>query len=71
MNTCNSANSIKLGKILKRFKLTTKNKQKIIQEAQKDYSTWSSLERLARNLEFKNSVAQQAPKWKFIISVYY
>ena len=61
MNTCNSANSIKLGKLLKRFKLTPKNKQKIIQEAQKDYSTWSSLERLARNLEFKNSEAQQTP----------
>ena len=55
MNTYYSANSIKLGKLLKRFKLTPKNKQKIIQEAQKDYSTWSSLERLARNLEFKNS----------------
>ena len=61
MNTCNSANSIKLGKLLKRFKLTAKNNQKIIQEAQKDYSTWSGLERLARNLEFKNSVAQQKP----------
>ena len=59
MNTCNSANSIKLRKLLKRFKLTPKNKQKIIQEAQKDYSTWYSLERLAKNLEFKNSVAQQ------------
>ena len=56
MNTCNSANSIKLGKLLKRFKLTPKNKQKIIQEAQQDYSTWSSLERLARNLEFKNTL---------------
>ena len=62
MNTFHSTNSIKLGKLLKRFKLTPKNKQKIIQEAQKDYSTWSSLERLARNLEFKNSVAQQVPK---------
>ena len=62
MNTFNSTNSIKLRKLLKRFKLTPKNKQKIIQEAQKDYSTWSSLERLARNLEFKNSVAQQVPK---------
>ena len=62
MNTCNSANSIKLGKLLKRFKLTPKNKQKIIQEAQKDYSTWSSLERLARNLEFKNPVAQKTSK---------
>ena len=59
MNTCNSANSVKLGKLLKRFKLTPNNKQKIIQEAQKDYSTWSSLERLARNLEFKNSAVQQ------------
>ncbi len=61
MNTCNSANSIKLGKLLKRFKSTYKNKQKIIQEAQKDYSTWSSLERLARNLEFKNSTVQRTP----------
>ena len=59
MNTCNSVNSIKLGKLLKKFKLTPKNKQKIIQEAQKDYSTWSDLERLAINLEFKNSAAQQ------------
>ena len=62
MNTCNSANSIKLRKLLKRFKLTPKNKQKIIQEAQKDYSTWSSLERLARNLEFKNTVSQKTQK---------
>ena len=62
MNTCNSANSIKLGKLIKKFKLTPKNKQKIIQEAQKDYSTWSSLERLARNLEFKNSLAKKTPK---------
>ena len=62
MNTCNSANSVKLVKLLKRFKLTPKNKQRIIQEAQKDYSTWSSLERLARNLEFKNSLEKKTPK---------
>ena len=61
MNTCNSDNSIKLGRLLKRFKLTPKNKQKIIQEAQKDYSTWNSLERLARNLEFKSSITKQNP----------
>ena len=61
MNTCNSANSIKLRKLLKRFKLTPKNKQKIILEAQKEYSTWSGLERLARNLEYKNSIAQKKP----------
>ena len=62
MNTCNSIYFIKLGKLLKRFKLTAKNKQKIIQEAQKDYSTWSSLERLARNLEFKNSLDKKTPE---------
>ena len=54
MNTCNSANLIKLGKLLKKFILTSKNKQLIIQEAQKDFSPWSGLERLARNLEFKS-----------------
>ena len=62
MNTCNSGNSIKLGKLLKRFNLTPKNKQKIIQEAQKDYSTWSSLERLARKLEFKNLPTKRTNK---------
>ena len=62
MNTCISANSIKLGKLLKRFKLTPRNKQKIIKEAQKDYSTWSSLERLARNLEFKHSLDNKTIK---------
>ena len=62
MNTCYSDNSVKLGKLLKRFKLTPMNKQKIIQEAQKDYSAWSSLERLARNLEFNNSLAKKKTK---------
>ena len=61
MNTCISANSIKLGKLLKRFKLTPRNKQKIIKEAQKDYSTWSSLERRKRNLEFNNSAVKHTP----------
>jgi len=59
MNTCNSVISVKLEKLLKRFKLTSKNKQKIIKEAQMDYSTWSILERLVRKLVFKNPVAQQ------------
>ena len=59
MNTCNSDNSIRLGRLLKRFKLTPKNKQKIIKEAQKDYSTWSTIEKLARKLEFKNSMVDK------------
>ena len=54
MNTCISINSISLGKLLKRYKLTLKGKQEII-KAQKRYSTWSSLNRLARKIEFKES----------------
>ena len=56
MNTYNSANSVILGKLYKIFKLTPKNKQRIIQESRKDYSNWSSLKRLVRNLELKNSI---------------
>ena len=53
MNTCISINSIALGKLLKRYKLTSKGKQEIIKAAQKKYSTWSGLSRLARKIMFK------------------
>ena len=55
MNTCISINSIALGKLLKRYKLTSKGKQEIIKAAQKKYSTWSSLNKLARKIVFKES----------------
>ena len=55
MNTCISINSIALGKLLKRYKLTSKGKQEIIKAAQKKYSTWSGLNRLAREILFKES----------------
>ncbi len=55
MNTCISINSISLGKLLKRHNLTSNGKQVIIKAAQKRYSTWSSLNRLARKIEFKES----------------
>ena len=55
MNTCISINSIALGKLLKRYKLTSKGKQEIIKAAQKKYSTWSCLNRLARKIVFKKS----------------
>jgi len=35
MNTCNSANSKSLGKLLKTYDLTPKNKQKVIVSAQR------------------------------------
>ncbi len=55
MNTCISINSIALGKLLIRYKLTSKGKQEIIKAAQKKYSTWSGLNRLARKIMFKES----------------
>ena len=59
MSTCNSINSIALGKLLKKYNLTPKNKQKVILLAQRKTATWSGLNRLARKLEFKQSVANQ------------
>ena len=55
MNTYISINSIALGKLLKRYKLTSKGKQEIIKAAQKKYSKWSVLNRLARKIMFKES----------------
>tara|TARA_B100000575_G_scaffold180100_1_gene144576 strand:+ start:252 stop:416 length:165 start_codon:yes stop_codon:yes gene_type:complete len=45
----------KFGKLLKRFKLTPKNNPR----SSIGLFKWSSLPRLLRNLEFKNSAAQQ------------
>ena len=55
MNTIKSTNSIVLGKILKKYSLTSRNKKQIILLAQRKTATWSALHRLARKLEFKNS----------------
>ena len=52
MNSCNSYNSRSLGKLLKIYNLTSKNKQKLIISAQRKKATWSGLHRLARKLEF-------------------
>ncbi len=55
MNICISINSIALAKLLKRYKLTSKGEQEIIKAAQKKYSTWPGLNRLAREIVFKES----------------
>ena len=59
MNTCNSINSIALGKLLKKYNLLPKNKQQVILLAQRKTATWSAIHRLARKLEFKQSVLDQ------------
>ena len=56
MNICNSANSQSLGKLLKKYDLTPKNKQKVIISAQRKTATWAGLHRLARKLEFLQSL---------------
>ena len=53
MVNCISINSIILGKLLKRYELTSKGKQEIIKTAKKRYLTWSGLNRLPRKIEFK------------------
>ena len=55
MKSDSSINSIALGKLFKRYILTTRGKQEIIKVAQKKYSTWSGLNRLARKIMFKES----------------
>ena len=59
MNTCNSANSKSLGKLLQIYDLTPNNKQKVIISAQRKTATWSGLHRLARKLEFIQSSKDQ------------
>ena len=59
MNTCNSINSIALGKLLKKYKLSPKNKKEIILLAQRKSATWFGIHRLARRLEFNNASKYQ------------
>ena len=59
MNTCNSANSKSMARLLKIYNLTPQNKQKVIISAQRKTATWKGLHRLARKLEFIQSLKDQ------------
>ena len=48
-----------LEKLFKRYKLTTRGKQEIIKTAKIRSTTWSGLNRLARKIEFKESIANK------------
>ena len=54
MNTSKSINYIALGKLLKKYNLTPKNKEKVVLLAQRKTATWSGLNRLERKLKFKS-----------------
>ena len=62
MNTCNSINSLALGKVLKKYNLNLKNKKQVLLLARRKSANWSSLYRLARRLQFKQTVLDQQQK---------
>ena len=45
-----------LGKVFKKYNLTPQNKQQVFLLSKRKNATWSSIHRLARKLEFKQSV---------------
>ena len=49
-------NPLELVKVLKKYNLTPKNKQQVVLLSKRKTATWSSIHRLARKLEFKQSV---------------
>ena len=59
MNSSISIKSKILGKLFKRHKLTKRGKQEIIKTAKIRSTTWSFLNRLARKIEFKESIANK------------
>ncbi len=48
-----------LGKVLKKYNSTPKNKEKIVLISKRKTATWSAIHRLARKLEFIQSVLDQ------------
>ena len=52
-------NPLALGIVLKKYNLTPKNKEQIVLLSKRKTTTWSAIHRLARKLEFKQSVLDQ------------
>ena len=55
----NLINPLALGKVLKKYKLTSKNKEQIVLLSKRNSTTWSAIHRHSRKLEFKQSVVDQ------------
>ena len=55
----NLINPLALGKVLKKYYLTLQNKQQVVLLSKQKTATWSAIHRLARRLEFKQSVVDQ------------
>ena len=52
-------NPLALGKVLNKYKLTPKNKQQVVLLSKRKTATWSAINRLARKLEFHQTVTQE------------
>ena len=59
MKSYSSMNSKTLGKLLKRYKLSTRGKKGILKAAVKRSTHFSNLIRLARKIEFKESITNK------------
>ena len=55
----NLINPLALGKVLKKYNLTQQNKQKVALLSKRKTATWSAIHRLARKLEYRQSVVDQ------------
>ncbi len=55
----NLINPLSLGKVLKKYNLTPKNKQQVVLLSKRKAATWTAIHRLARKQEFKQSVVDQ------------
>ena len=59
MKSDSPINSKALSKLLKRYKLTKRGNEEILKAAKIRSTTWSGLNRLARKIEFKESIANK------------
>ena len=55
----NLINPLALGKVLNKYKLTPKNKHQVVLLSKRKTATWTAIHRLARKLEFQQTVTQQ------------
>ena len=55
----NIISPLALGKVLKNYNLTPQNKQQVVLLYKRKTAAWTAIHRLARKLEFKQSVANQ------------
>ena len=55
----NLINPLALGKVLKKYNLTPQNKHQVVLMSKRKTTTWSAIHRIAKKLEFKQSVVDQ------------